>query len=356
MFLPFCRLSNTIYLGVAVWGSQFPADYKRNQIYIGTGNYYNLPLSIEKCLNDTSNLTLLSDPCFEPNTYSESILALDMDTGLIRWSQNLGSVNAWTIACIAPGASQNPNCPPLPGSDSDFGQAPILKLNMKYKFGGVNRDQLFVGQKSGVVFGFDAETGRIIWSTQVSPGSYAGGMEFGSAADDQYIYVGNNNGDGLNYTLPDQVLTNKASWSAVDLVTGQIMWTTVDPTTNINQTSSHHPLTVWDELVLVPGGSFPLRDTIAMKGCLYGLNKRNGQVLYEKCIENVPIGSGASVAGNTIYVGIGYLNPKPDKDGLLALQLQSQTKSSGVIQIETWKIHFISLLSLSYYVVENYFF
>jgi polyvinyl alcohol dehydrogenase (cytochrome) len=244
-----------------------------------------------------------------------------MDTGLIRWSQNLGSVNAWTIACITPSASPNANCPPNPGSDSDFGQAPILKLNLKYKFGGENRDQLFVGQKSGIVFSFDAETGKIIWSNQVSPGSYAGGMEFGSAADDQYIYVGNNNADSLNYTLPNGVQTTKASWSALDLVTGQIKWTTVDPTTNINQTGAHLPLTVWDQLVLVPGGSLPFQLDIATKGCLYGLNKRNGQVLYEKCIINAPIGSGASVAGNTIYVGIGYINRRAATDGLMALQL-----------------------------------
>ena len=276
-------------------------------------------------MTDTSNLTLFSEPCTEPGAYGQSILALDMDTGLIRWSQTLGPINGWTMACIYPDASSNVNCPPNPGKDSDFGQAPILKRNMKYKFGGTNRDQLFVGQKSGIVFNFDAETGRIIWSTQVSPASFSGGIEFGSAADDEYIYVGNNNGERFSYTLPNGVQTTKASWSALDLLTGEIKWTTIDPTTNINQTSAHLPLTVWDQLVLAPGGNVPWRLDSAMKGCLYGLNKTNGEVLYEKCVENVPIGSGASVVSNTIYVGIGYEYPRITMDGLMALQLPTSS-------------------------------
>ncbi|CAF4171164.1 unnamed protein product, partial [Rotaria sordida] len=133
-----------------------------------------------------------------------------MSTGIVRWSRNLGSIDAWTAACLFSGSVPNPNCPPKPGSDSDFGQAPILKLNLKYKFGGKNRDQLFVGQKSGVAYGFDAETGTVIWSTQVSPASYLGGMLFGSAADDRYLYIGNNDADSLSYTLPDGTTTTKA--------------------------------------------------------------------------------------------------------------------------------------------------
>ncbi|CAF1290891.1 unnamed protein product, partial [Rotaria sordida] len=246
-----------MYLGAAVWGSQFPVDYKRNQIYIGTGNYYKLPPLVQQCLDETSNLTLYSDPCNQRGAYGQAILALDMSTGIVRWSRNLGSIDAFTGACLFPGSVPNPNCPSKPGSDSDFGQAPILKLNLKYKFGGTNRDQLFVGQKSGVAYGFDAETGTVIWSNQVSPTSPTGGMEFGSAADDQYLYIGNNNGDSLRYTLPDGTTTTKASWSALDLVTGNIKWTTVDPTTNVIQTSAFLPLTVWDRLVLVQGGSSP---------------------------------------------------------------------------------------------------
>lgn len=188
-------------------------------------------------------------------------------------------------------------------------------------FGGTNRDQLFAGQNSGIAYGFDAETGTVIWSNQVSPGAYAGGMQFGSAADDQYLYVGNTNAGGLSYTLPDGTTTTKASWSALDLVTGDIQWTTVDPTTNITQTSAYFPLTVWDQLVLVQGGTPPLTPGNSSKGCLYGLNKKNGQVLYEKCIEHTPLGSGASVPKNTIYVGVGYRTSRVATDGVLALQL-----------------------------------
>ena len=283
-----------------------------------------MPAAIQKCLDDTHNLTLLSDPCNQPGAYGDSILALDMDTGLIRWSRILESVDVWTAACIRSTSNPPVNCPARPGPDSDFAQAPILKKNFKYKFGGAKRDQLFVGQKSGVAYGLDAETGTLIWSIQVAPSAFNGGMEFGSAADDQYLYVGNNNGGGLSYKLPDGSTTTKASWSALDLVTDNVKWTTVDPTNNVNKTSAYLPLTVWDQLVLVQGGSVPFSPNPPIKGCLYGLNKKTGVVLYEKCVENTPLGSGASVADNTIYVGVGYNVQRPATDGILALQLPSK--------------------------------
>lgn len=316
-------ISYLYFSGAAVWGSQFPVDYERNQIYIATGNYYEVPKPVQKCLDDTNNLTLFSDPCNQPGAYGDTILALDMDTGLIRWSRILEPVDAWTGACISP-SGQNPNCPARPGPDYDFAQAPILKKDFKYKFGGAKRDQLFVGQKSGIAHCLDAETGTVTWSNQVSPGSFAGGMELGSAADDQHLYVGNNNGASLSYALPDGSTTTKASWSALDLVTGNIKWTTVDPTANVNRTSAFFPLTVWDELVLVEGGSPPIGLNTPIKGCLYGLNKKTGRILYEKCIENTPLGGGASVAKNTIYVGIGYDITRAATDGVLALQLPAK--------------------------------
>ncbi|CAF4737163.1 unnamed protein product, partial [Rotaria sp. Silwood2] len=232
-------------------------------------------------------------------------------------SQNLGLINAYTEACGQPSI----HCPPFHGNDSDFGQAPILKLKLRYKLGGENRDQLFVGQKTGVAYGFDAETGTIIWSNQVAPGAHSAGFKFGSAADDEYLYVGNNNADGLNYTLPNGTTTVKASWSALDLVTGNVKWTTVDPTTNISRTSATLALTVWDQLVLVQGGTLIEKLDPPIKRCLYGLNKTNGAVLYEWCIEGTPLGSGASVAKNTIYLGIGYAFPRAATDGIMALQL-----------------------------------
>jgi polyvinyl alcohol dehydrogenase (cytochrome) len=252
-----------------------------------------------------------------------------MSTGIVRWSRNLGPINAWTSACLVLGPLPHVNCPSNPGTDVDFAQAPILKLNLPHKLGGEKRDQLFVGQKTGIVYGFDAETGTIIWSNQISPPSIDGGMEFGSAADDQYLYVGSQNGDSLNYTLPDGSITTKASWSALDLVTGDLKWTTVDPTTNVAQTSAYLALTVWDQLVLVQGGSPPKGLNTPIKGCLYGLNKTNGQVLYEKCIENTPIGSGASVARNTIYVTIGYQISREATDGVMALQLSQYSENKA---------------------------
>jgi polyvinyl alcohol dehydrogenase (cytochrome) len=70
------------------------------------------------------------------------------------------------------------------GPDFDFGNSPILRTLP----GG--RRVLTLGQKSGVVYGLAPdERGRILWQYRAGKGGALGGIEWGSAADDQNIYV-----------------------------------------------------------------------------------------------------------------------------------------------------------------------
>jgi outer membrane protein assembly factor BamB len=39
------------------------------------------------------------------------------------------------------------------------------------------------GQKSGIYYALDPDTGALLWQTQVGPGSSLGGIEWGSASD-----------------------------------------------------------------------------------------------------------------------------------------------------------------------------
>ena len=143
--------------GAAIWTSP-TLDVAKNTIYVATGNAYTAPAA----------------------PTSDAVVALDMKTGAIQWSQQVTPNDVFVIGC-KPGVE---NCPDDVGPDFDFGNAPILRALP----GG--RRVLALGQKSGVVYGLAPdEKGKIIWQFRAGKGGALGGIEWGSAADDQNIYV-----------------------------------------------------------------------------------------------------------------------------------------------------------------------
>jgi len=144
--------------GAAVWLS--PAiDVKRNALYIGTGNAY-------------------SDP---ETGYSDAVIAMDLDTGSVKWVRQLTGGDGWNFSCISPNKA---NCPASLGEDVDIGASPILK-----DLPG-NRSVLLIGQKSAVVYALDPDQqGRILWQTRIGKGGAMGGIVWGMGADEQRVYV-----------------------------------------------------------------------------------------------------------------------------------------------------------------------
>ena len=72
------------------------------------------------------------------------------------------------------------------GPDHDFGQSPIL---VSLRSG---QRVLVVGQKSGVVHALDPDQeGKILWQTRIGKGGPLGGIMWGSAADQDHVYVAN---------------------------------------------------------------------------------------------------------------------------------------------------------------------
>jgi polyvinyl alcohol dehydrogenase (cytochrome) len=141
-----------------VWSTP-TVDLKRNAVYVSTGDNY-------------------SDP---PSNTSDAVLALDRATGQVLWSQQLTANDAFTVDCVRP---EKTNCPDTNGPDFDFGQPPILASLADGK------QILVIGQKSAVAHALDPDTkGKILWQTRVGNGSSLGGMEWGSAADQQNMYV-----------------------------------------------------------------------------------------------------------------------------------------------------------------------
>ena len=202
------------YSGNAVWGSEPVVDPARNLVFIGTGNNYTAPSCVldNTCSND-------------PNNYTDSVMALDMSTGQIKWADKLMGLgsDAWNVACFVPPFT---NCPPNAGPDYDFGQAP---MKLSATINGKTVDILGIGQKSGTFWAINPDTGGIYWSTVGGPGSSLGGMEWGSATDGKRIYYSIANVYGIPYTLKDGSTTNAGSWGALDPATGAILWQTADP-------------------------------------------------------------------------------------------------------------------------------
>ncbi|MBZ5600698.1 MAG: PQQ-binding-like beta-propeller repeat protein [Acidobacteriia bacterium] len=144
--------------GAGVWSSP-TIDAKRRAIYVATGDSY-------------------SDPAART---SDAFLAFDMQTGRMLWSRQLTAGDAFNVACGRPGGE---NCPEAKGPDVDFGSSPML-VNLAN-----GKRALVAGQKSGVVHAVDPDQqGEVLWQVRIGHGSAAGGVQWGSAADDQNVYV-----------------------------------------------------------------------------------------------------------------------------------------------------------------------
>jgi polyvinyl alcohol dehydrogenase (cytochrome) len=144
--------------GAAVWSAP-TVDVLTRSLYVATGDAYSVPAA----------------------PMSDAVVALDLDTGAIKWATQVTAGDAFTMAC---GTADTTNCPEKAGPDHDFGQSPILVTL-------ANGKRLIVaGQKSGVVHGFDPDQrGKLLWSTTVGRGGELGGIEWGSASDGQNMYV-----------------------------------------------------------------------------------------------------------------------------------------------------------------------
>ena len=175
--------------GGAIWSAP-TIDVKKNALYAGTGNSY-------------------TGSSF--NT-SDAIMAFDLDTGKLLWSSQVQSKDNFTMGC-----GRGANCPPDPGPDFDFGTSPILR-----ELPGGKR-VLLCGQKSGIMWGLDPDDrGKILWQAKVGQGSALGGIEWGSTADLQNVYV----------PISDLLKRGEGKpggLHAINIATGEKLWTAAPP-------------------------------------------------------------------------------------------------------------------------------
>lgn len=152
------------YSGVAIWGSSPAIDVSRHSVYIATGNLYTVPPNVTACEAIQHNKTVPDnpDPCLAKDEYQESVLSLDLHTGAINWAARLGGFDVYNNDCKK---SPDPYCPPLSGPDYDFGECPMM---LSISVNGSCTDVVTVGQKSGVIWTLNRNTGVVIWAVVCS--------------------------------------------------------------------------------------------------------------------------------------------------------------------------------------------
>jgi polyvinyl alcohol dehydrogenase (cytochrome) len=279
----------TGYTGAGVWGSNPVVDPGRKAIFIGTGDNYSKPTdpTYQACIAGGGT----EPTCLSHDDHVDSMLSLDMATGKVKWAKRLINDDDWNVACFFGGPGIG-NCPQGAGPDYDFGSAPN-RFSITLPGASIPTTVIGAGQKSGIYSVFNADTGALVWAKRVGPGSFLGGIEWGSATDGRRIYVALSNFDNKRFQ------TGKAgAWSALDPATGNILWQVPDP----NGANDLGPMAVAGGVVYA--GSM---GAAAGQSNMFALDAATGKTLWSFASGGSVI-SGATISGGVVYWGSGYAN------------------------------------------------
>jgi polyvinyl alcohol dehydrogenase (cytochrome) len=170
----------------------------------------------------------------------------------------------------------------LPNSpDFDFsGSGPNLLPNL-----------VGFGQKSGIYFALNPDSGALLWSTMVGPGGTLGGIEWGSATDGQRIYAAITNNSHKPYPLIDGTTITWGAWSALDAATGKILWQTPDPA----RAQAMGSVSVANGVLYVP----------SISGNMHALDSATGRMLWTFQSGGAVL-DGPAIVDGTLFWGSGY--------------------------------------------------
>ncbi len=278
------------YSGNAVWST--PAyDAANNTLYVGTGNNYTTPTLPRICEKITVLLKKSDKYCTRSNDYFDSVIALNASTGKLVWGTKVEGWDAFTLACSQklPGVTW---CPSPESPDYDFGAGPNL-INVTGA-DGQPETLIGVGQKSGVYWALNPTTGAVVWDTLVGPGSSLGGIMWGTATDDQSIYVPEANVYNVPFTLVGGQRITNGAWSALNPLTGALEWQTQVPASAFAQ----GPVSVANGVVYA-GSSAPTGNN------MFALSASTGQILWSFPSGGSTVSSPSIVDGN-VFWGSGY--------------------------------------------------
>ncbi|MFI7679807.1 PQQ-binding-like beta-propeller repeat protein [Actinophytocola sp. NPDC049390] len=278
--------------GASVWATPV-VDRRTGTVFVGTGN-------------NATGQTAMAD----------SMLAIDAETGRLRWKQQVTFPDTYTAACEMTEVPDE-TCPGKGtyALDKDIGAtATLVEVG--------RRTLVVVGQKDGRLHAFDARTGRIAWQTPLVPNSPdAVGVQWGTAYDGRYLYAATWHSD------PGRLF-------AVDPVDGDVVWEARHPADGCT-TGGAAAFAEMCELSFTPAVS-------ATPGLIYEgssdgkiriFSSRNGDLLWEfdairdfAGVNGVP-GRGSGISGNggavivdgMLYVQAGYYPFYPTDKGTVLL-------------------------------------
>lgn len=230
--------------GAPVWNSP-TIDKKRGVLYVGTGQAYSSPA---------------------PGT-SNSVIAMDLKSGAIRWVHQALENDAWNMAC---NIERNENCPEQDGPDLDIGAATILYTAQDGK------DYVLAGQKSGDVFALDPDKqGALVWKNKIGRGGFIGGIHWGmSVIPTRDFLIAPNADTDIGDRFKGE---RKPGVFALKVSTGEVVWNAAKPLdcppgkSEFCDTGVSASVTTTENLVFAGG----------LDGYLRIYDAANGQILWE---------------------------------------------------------------------------
>lgn len=273
---------STVKGGQALWGNAKvnsggglwypPSIDSQGRVFIGVANPAPFPLNAKSPNGSTRP---------GPNLYTDSLVALDGNTGKILWYQQVTSHDL---------------------RDYDFQISPIITT--------INGAEAVIGAgKSGKVVAFQADNGKRLWTLDVGkhnkyqygplpktpvtvcPG-YLGGVETPMALNAGLLYVpwvdlcakqgATGFGAGVNFA------SGKGGLEAVDAATGAVTWKHTYPTLAVGAA------TIANDVVF----------TETYSGAIYGYNAKTGAVLWTAKAPN-GINSFPAVTKDMFIIGAG---------------------------------------------------
>lgn len=212
--------------------------------------------------------------------------------------------------CTSIGCPRSPD--PL---DFDFAQGPMIFTTS------TGRKLVGAGDKGGIFWALDAKGGQLVWHTRIGPGGVVGGLEWGSAVDNQRIYVALSNSQYRSFTLPNNDDICYGAYAALSVDCGTLLWMVADPsggsvTQTVCDSIAATGLFIFDPAIPQGATPIPLGPMTAangvvfgttLNGYLYALDASVGKVLWEfKTPDNSSMMTAPTIIGNSIYFGTGY--------------------------------------------------
>jgi polyvinyl alcohol dehydrogenase (cytochrome) len=262
--------------GGAIWSAP-TIDVKRGAIYAGTGNSYT---DVE-------------------TAHADAIMAFDLVTGKIRWTNQATTKDNFLVGCRQPGAG---NCPDQGGPDHDFGSSPVLRALPSGK------QVILGGQKSGVMWAFDPDNnGKVLWQVKIGNGGALGGIEWGFAADNENVYVPMADVSGA---------ARKPGITALKITTGEQLWTVPAPKVPCSWGTTRCLNSQSAAATVIPGVVF----SGTADGHLRAYATKDGAIIWDfdtaavqydavngmKAKGGALDGGGPVVAGGVLYTNSGY--------------------------------------------------